>query len=86
MMSVHPGFGGQAFIPSSIEKIEELSRLRKERDLDFLIEVDGGVKIDNVESVLSAGADVIVAGSAVFGENIPEKTKGFLDILKKYED
>lgn len=86
LMSVHPGFGGQAFIPSSIEKIEELSRLRKELGLDFYIEVDGGVKLDNVEEVLKAGADIIVAGSAVFGENISEKTKGFLDILKKYED
>ncbi len=86
LMSVHPGFGGQAFIPSSIEKIEELSRLRKELGLDFYIEVDGGVKLDNVEDVLKAGADIIVAGSAVFGENIPEKTKGFLEILKKYED
>ena len=86
LMSVHPGFGGQAFIPSSIEKIEELSRLRKELGLDFYIEVDGGVKLDNVEEVLKAGADIIVAGSAVFGENIPDKTKGFLDILKKYED
>ena len=85
-MSVHPGFGGQAFIPESLDKIKELAALRAELDLDFLIEVDGGVKIDNVESVLSAGADVIVAGSAVFGENIPDKTKGFLEILKKYED
>lgn len=86
LMSVHPGFGGQAFIPESLDKIKELAALRAELDLDFLIEVDGGVKIDNVESVLSAGADVIVAGSAVFGENIPDKTKGFLEILKKYED
>lgn len=86
LMSVHPGFGGQAFIPESLDKIQELAALRAELDLDFLIEVDGGVKIDNVESVLSAGADVIVAGSAVFGENIPDKTKGFLEILKKYED
>ena len=86
LMSVHPGFGGQAFIPESLDKIKELATLRAELGLEFLIEVDGGVKIDNVESVLSAGADVIVAGSAVFGENIPDKTKGFLDILKKYED
>ena len=86
LMSVHPGFGGQAFIPESLDKIKELAALRTELGLEFLIEVDGGVKIDNVESVLSAGADVIVAGSAVFGENIPDKTKGFLDILKKYED
>ena len=86
LMSVHPGFGGQAFIPESLDKIKELAALRDELGLEFLIEVDGGVKIDNVESVLSAGADVIVAGSAVFGENIPDKTKGFLEILKKYED
>ena len=86
LMSVHPGFGGQAFIPESHDKIRELKALREEMGLDFLIEVDGGVKLDNVESVLESGADVIVAGSAVFGENIPGKVKGFLDILKKYED
>ena len=83
LMSVHPGFGGQAFIPESLDKIKELAALRAELDLDFLIEVDGGVKIDNVESVLSAGADVIVAGSAVFKGNIAEKTKAFLEIMQK---
>lgn len=86
LMSVHPGFGGQAYIPESHDKIKELAALRAEMGLDFFIEVDGGVKLDNVEAVLASGADIIVAGSAVFGENIPDKVKGFLDILKEYED
>ena len=83
LMSVHPGFGGQSFIPESMEKIRSLAKLRDELGLNFLIEVDGGIKLDNVKEVLLAGADVIVAGSAVFGENIPDKVKGFLDILNE---
>lgn len=83
LMSVHPGFGGQSFIPESMDKIRELAKLREEMGLDFLIEVDGGIKLDNVKEVLLAGADVIVAGSAVFGDNIPDKVKGFLDILNE---
>lgn len=86
LMSVHPGFGGQSFIPESMDKIRELAALREEMGLDFLIEVDGGIKIDNVEEVLRAGTDVIVAGSAVFGENIPSRVKGFLDILNSIEE
>lgn len=86
LMSVHPGFGGQSFIPESMDKIRELAALREELGLDFLIEVDGGIKIDNVEEVLRAGADVIVAGSAVFGDNIPAKVKGFLDVFNSLEE
>lgn len=85
LMSVHPGFGGQAFIPESLDKIKELALLRQELSLDFFIEVDGGVKLDNVDTVLESGADIIVAGSAVFGKNISENTEKFLEILKKYE-
>ena len=83
LMSVHPGFGGQSFIPESMDKIRALAKLRDELGLNFLIEVDGGIKLDNVKEVLLAGADVIVAGSAVFGDNIPDKVKGFLDILNE---
>ncbi len=86
LMSVHPGFGGQSFIPESMDKIRELAALREEMGLDFLIEVDGGIKIDNVKEVLNAGADVIVAGSAVFGENIPAKVKGFLAVFNDVEE
>ena len=67
VMSVNPGFGGQAFIPSALEKIAALRRRIDERGYDVEIEVDGGVKIDNVAEVVAAGANVIVSGSGVFG-------------------
>ncbi len=67
LMSVHPGFGGQAFIPATLAKIEEAARRRAATGARFLIEVDGGITADNVDRVASAGADVIVAGTAVFG-------------------
>ncbi len=67
LMSVNPGFGAQAFIPSVLDKIAAASRWKREHGLDFLIEVDGGVKLENVERVAAAGAEVIVSGSGVFG-------------------
>jgi len=67
VMSVNPGFGGQKFIPHSLEKIRRLVSLRKELGLAFRIEVDGGVAHDTVAQVVQAGADLLVAGSAVFG-------------------
>ncbi len=66
IMSVNPGFGGQRFIEGSLGKITQLKRLRDERGLDFLIEVDGGIKVDNAQSVMDAGADVLVMGSGFF--------------------
>ena len=66
IMSVNPGFGGQAFIPNVLPKIRELRDEIARRDLAVDIEVDGGVKVDNVAQVAAAGANVIVAGSAVF--------------------
>ncbi len=66
VMSVNPGFGGQAFIPSALDKIRALRQRITERGLATEIEVDGGVKIDNIRQVVAAGADVLVAGSAVF--------------------
>lgn len=69
VMSVNPGFGGQTFIPGALDKIRRLDALRKERGLSFLIEVDGGIKADNAAAVRNAGADILVAGSAVFGAN-----------------
>jgi ribulose-phosphate 3-epimerase len=73
VMSVNPGFGGQTFIPSSLKKIETLSRLRKSRGLDFRIEVDGGIHHDTVADVVPAGAQILVAGSAVFEHNTPRE-------------
>lgn len=66
IMSVNPGFGGQSFIESSYEKLQELSQLREDKELGFLIQVDGGVSLKNIKKVAEAGADVLVAGSSVF--------------------
>jgi ribulose-phosphate 3-epimerase len=67
VMSVNPGFGGQQFIGNSLKKIRELARMRDERRLDFRIEVDGGVALDTVSDIVRAGAELLVAGNAVFG-------------------
>lgn len=83
VMTVNPGFGGQAYIPECTDKIREIRAIINERKLDVKLEIDGGVNIDNLEMNLEAGADVIVAGSAVFKGNITEKTKAFLEIMNK---
>lgn len=67
VMSVNPGFGGQKFIPSALDKVRKLRRMIDERGLSVEIEVDGGIKVDNVAEVCAAGANVIVSGSGVFG-------------------
>ena len=73
VMSVNPGFGGQKFIPFSLDKIRQLAEMRGELDLNFRIEVDGGVARDTIAQVVEAGADLLVAGSAVFDSGHPEK-------------
>ena len=73
VMSVNPGFGGQRFIPYSLNKIRQLKELRQEMGLTFRIEVDGGVAHDTVASVVEAGAELLVAGNAVFGEGQAER-------------
>jgi ribulose-phosphate 3-epimerase len=67
VMSVNPGFGGQKFIPNALNKIAALARMRAERKLDFRIEVDGGVDLETVTDIVKAGAELLVAGNAVFG-------------------
>ena len=67
VMSVNPGFGGQTFIPSSLGKIESLDRTRRRRGLDYRIEIDGGVTLDNLAPIIQAGCDIVVAGSSIFG-------------------
>ena len=74
IMSVNPGFGGQAFIPSSLDKIKALRQQIQNRGLSVLIEVDGGVNDNTIAAIASAGADVFVAGSAIFGSKDYEKT------------
>jgi ribulose-phosphate 3-epimerase len=71
VMSVNPGYGGQKFIPNSLAKVRELQRVRAERNLQFLIEIDGGVGPGNVAEVVRAGVDWVVAGSSVFGAADP---------------
>jgi len=83
IMSVNPGFGGQKYIPNITEKIKDLRAMIADRHLNVDIEVDGGIKLDNVEEVLQAGANVIVAGSAVFGAETYKNTKAFMKILEE---
>lgn len=82
IMSVNPGFGGQKFIPFSLDKIKKLRQLIVDRGLDIDIEVDGGVNLDNVEDVVKAGANVIVAGTAVFTGDKEKNVKLFYDKMK----
>ena len=73
VMSVNPGFGGQKFIPSTLHKMRRLAEIRGQRDLHYRIEVDGGVALDTVSDVVRAGAEILVAGNAVFGSGDPKK-------------
>ena len=82
IMSVHPGFGGQSFIPASLDKIRELKAMVEEKNLSIDIQVDGGIGIDNVEEVLKAGANIIVAGSSVFKGDVAANVQEFLNIMK----
>lgn len=76
IMSVNPGFGGQSFIESSYKKVEELLDLRQTGEYSFLIEIDGGVSLRNIQKIAKSGVDVLVAGSSVFNaENITERVK-----------
>jgi ribulose-phosphate 3-epimerase len=74
MMSVNPGFGAQKFIPQTLEKIKQLRKMIDEKGLNVHIEIDGGVTLDNAKEILSAGADVLVAGNTVFKSADPTKT------------
>ncbi len=74
LMSVNPGFGGQQFIPHTIDKIRALKHMIKEKNLHTLIEIDGGVTLDNAAAIVHAGADVLVAGNTVFKSADPSAT------------
>jgi len=71
IMSVNPGFGGQKFIPYTLDKVRRLAQARREKGLDFSIEIDGGVTLDNIGEMVKAGVDWVVAGSAIFGGGNP---------------
>ncbi len=85
VMSVNPGYGGQNFMEDSIKKIEKVRAYIDRHGLDLDVEVDGGIYLSNVERVLDAGANVIVAGTAVFHGNITNNVEMFLKIFRKYK-
>ncbi len=82
VMTVEPGFGGQKLIPECLGKTRQLRDLCNEMGLDLDIQVDGGIGAGNLEEVLESGANVIVAGSAVFGDNTKERAKQMLEIME----
>lgn len=81
IMTVNPGFGGQKLIPYTVEKVRDLKRMIDKRGLKTDIEVDGGVNLENIGKLMSAGANIIVAGSAVFQGDIEENVKEFLNFM-----
>lgn len=84
VMSVNPGFGGQSFIEPVMGKIEALKSIKDAHKLDFEIEVDGGINMDNVSKIVDAGASIIVAGSAIFGaKDVESETKKMLEKMKR---
>ena len=85
VMSVEPGFGGQAFIPESLDRIRELRKMLDEKGLKTDIEVDGGIYHANVAEVLDAGANIMVSGSGIFKGDIRKNTEEFMEILKSHE-
>lgn len=83
VMTVNPGFGGQKFIPNALVKVCELDEIRKENDLKYVIEVDGGVNLDNCQMLKDAGVDIMVAGSACFGaEDVVKRCQDFKELMK----
>lgn len=79
LMSVNPGFGGQKFISSVMDKVKELAEIKRAEELEFDIEIDGGVTLDNVQEIINSGVEIAVAGSAVFkADNIEERTAEFI--------
>ena len=78
IMTVNPGFGGQKFIPEMLEKIEELAKIREEKNYNFLIEVDGGINVETSKACRDKGADILVCGSFLFGASDKEKILGEL--------
>ena len=84
-MTVNPGFGGQAYIPTMTRKIRDLRKMIDDRGLDVKIELDGGVKLSNVRELIEAGADELVAGSSVFNGEPAKAIAAFSDIFAEYD-
>ncbi len=86
LMSVQPGFGGQAYIPSSTNRIKRLKKMIEDTNHTIHLEVDGGIHLENIEMVSNAGADVLVVGSAIFKKDSSKITKEMLAIINKKEN
>lgn len=82
IMTVNPGLGGQKLIPYTLDKVRDLKKMIDKQGLKTDIEVDGGINFETIESALEAGANIVVAGSAVFEGDIEENTKRMLEIIK----
>ncbi|MGN0383871.1 MAG: ribulose-phosphate 3-epimerase [Eubacterium sp.] len=85
IMTVNPGFGGQKYIEYCTGKVSELKSILQQQNLSVDIEVDGGITLNNVESVINAGANVFVAGSSVYCDNVSDNVKAFKEIFERYE-
>ena len=81
IMSVNPGFGGQKFMPEVLDKVKELKRIQKEKNLDFDIEIDGGINFDNSKSAIQAGVNILVSGTTIFKSNNGDIKKN-IELLK----
>jgi ribulose-phosphate 3-epimerase len=86
LMSVNPGFGGQSFIPTALDKLREARKIIDESGRDIRLEIDGGVKVDNIREIAEAGADTFVAGSAIFGAKSDSDPNVYDTVVKKMRD
>jgi ribulose-phosphate 3-epimerase len=86
LMSVNPGFGGQSFIPATLDKLREARKLIDESGYDIRLEIDGGVKVDNIREIAEAGADTFVAGSAIFGAAKESDANGYDSVVQAMRD
>lgn len=86
LMSVNPGFGGQSFIPATLDKLREARKIIDDSGLDIRLEIDGGVKVDNIREIAEAGADTFVAGSAVFGAASDGDANVYDSVIKAFRD
>ncbi|HEY9201544.1 MAG TPA: ribulose-phosphate 3-epimerase, partial [Gammaproteobacteria bacterium] len=86
LMSVNPGFGGQSFIPGTLDKLREARKLIDESGYDIRLEIDGGVKVDNIREIAAAGADTFVAGSAIFNAKNDADANVYDTVIGKMRD
>jgi ribulose-phosphate 3-epimerase len=86
LMSVNPGFGGQSFIPATLDKLREARRIIDDSGRDIRLEIDGGVKVDNIREIAEAGADTFVAGSAIFSAKNSDDPNVYNNVIQKMRD